>query len=325
MKAAIIGLACLIIGLVIGGNVSNLSGFSSEPKKALSVEQWRKVIEAVNQNTIPLKQVEQAYAVEIVSDRISDVPVFRIKSKANDAQKGAVFIHLHGGGYVYYGGEAAVVEAAVIAAYSGIEVISIDYRMPPDHPHPAAIQDVEAVYRSLLKTYNPEQIGLGGTSAGGGLALAAVHQFKNKNLHPPGALFLGSPWADLTKTGDTRSTLDGLDKVLLSYEIPTKGAADLKGAAELYANGTALTDPLLSPIYGEFDNFPPAYLVSGTRDLFLSDTIRTDRKLKEAGVKTSLNVFEGLSHAEYLARKNTPEFKKVYTELGAFLNEHLSQ
>jgi acetyl esterase/lipase len=347
MKMIIVGVISLLIGLLIGSFAMKLSketnnltaptGASEELQSAINDssrlnlilqklappkngDEWRKWIALVNkQRTVPIEKVAEAYGVEISSDTISGVPVFHVKSKTNDTKSGAIFIHLHGGAYVYYGGDAVVGEAAIIAAYSGIDVISIDYRMPPDHPHPAAIQDVEAVYRALLQDYAPEQIGIGGTSAGSGLALAAIHQFKSRNLAMPGALFLGSPWADLTKTGDTLTTLEGLDRVLVSYEDA------LLGAAELYANGTPLTDPLLSPIYGDFTDFPPSYLVSGTRDLFLSDTIRTHRKLKDAGVVTDLNIYEGVSHAEYLLVQPSPEFTKTYTDLGAFLNTHLSK
>jgi monoterpene epsilon-lactone hydrolase len=97
----------------------------------------------------------------------------------------------------------------------------------------------------------------------------------------------------------------------------------LEGAAKLYAGDHALTDPLLSPVYDDFKGFPPTYLVSGTRDMFLSNTVRVHRKLRTAGVVADLNVYEGFSHGEYLKVFESPESQQVYAELRAFLLEHL--
>ena len=97
----------------------------------------------------------------------------------------------------------------------------------------------------------------------------------------------------------------------------------LEGAAKLYADGRDLKDPLLSPVYGDFEGFPPTYLVSGTRDMLLSDTARVHRKLRAAGVIADLNVYEGMSHAGYMIAGNTPESRQVYSELNDFLLRHL--
>jgi monoterpene epsilon-lactone hydrolase len=132
-------------------------------------------------------------------------------------------------------------------------------------------------------------------------------------------LYLGTPWADLTKTGDTLYTNEGIDRVLVSYD------GMLSAAAQLYAHGADLTDPLLSPVYGEFKGFPPTYLVTGTRDLFLSDTARVHRKLRVAGVAADLNVHEGISHAEYAFVAGSPEWLQTYTELAEFLRQEFAE
>ena len=163
----------------------------------------------------------------------------------------------------------------------------------------------------------PAALALGGTSAGGGLTLAAVHRFLALGLDVPGALYAGTPWADLTKTSDTLFTNEAVDRVLLTYD------GLLRAAAELYADGHDLKDPLLSPVYGDFAGFPPTYLVTGTRDMLLSDTARTHRKLRAAGAVADLNVYEGVSHADYLLVPDSPESKEVYAELNAFLLRHL--
>jgi len=258
------------------------------------------------------------FEVTIEAAQVEGVAVHRITPKTVDPRHANhLFLEVHGGAYVFGGGEASVGEAAVIASRLGIPVLSVDYRMPPDHPFPAAVEDVVTVYRYLLATRPARSIAIGGTSAGGGLSLAAVHRFLALDLDPPGAIYAGTPWADLTKTGDTLFTNEGLDRILVSYE------GVLAAAALLYANGHDLKDPEISPVYGDFAGFPPTYLVTGTRDMFLSDVARTHRKLRAAGVDADLNVYEGLSHAGYLVVPDSPESKQVYAELDEFLLAHL--
>ena len=189
--------------------------------------------------------------------------------------------------------------------------------MPPAHPFPAAVDDAVAVYRHVLGNRPASSIAMGGTSAGGGLTLATVHKLIELGVDVPGAIYLGTPWADLTKTSDTLYTNESLDRVLLTYD------GWIGGAARLYAGEYELTHPLISPVYGDFDGFPPTYLISGTRDMLLSDTARVHRKLREAGVVADLNVYEGMSHAGYMIVADSPESQQVYAELGDFLLEHL--
>ncbi len=229
-----------------------------------------------------------------------------------------LLLYFHGGAYVLNAGVAGLMEPVLIAARIGIPVLAVDYRMPPAHPFPAALEDAVAVYRAQLETRDPCTLAVGGTSAGGGLTLALMQRLKSLGLPLPGAMYLGTPWADLTKTGDSLWINEGIDRLLVTYDGP------LHAAARLYAGGHDLRDPLLSPVYGDFAGLPPAYLVTGTRDLFLSHTIRVHRRLREAGVPAELNVYEGLSHGDYIGVPDSPESRAVYRELGAFLSRHLS-
>jgi epsilon-lactone hydrolase len=123
----------------------------------------------------------------------------------------------------------------------------------------------------------------------------------------------------MTKTGDTYFTNEMVDDVLVSND------GWLGDAAVLYANGHDLKDPFLSPVYGDLKGFPPTILTTGTRDLFLSNTVRVHRKLREAGVVADLIVFEGLSHAQYLFDVNAPESKEHFGETAAFFDKYLEK
>ena len=196
-------------------------------------------------------------------------------------------------------------------------VVSVDYRMAPDFPYPAALDDALAVYRELLKTTPAEKIGVFGTSTGGGMTLALTLRAKAEGLPLPAALAPGTPWTDLTKTGDSYFTNDGVDSILVSYD------GWLGDAARLYAARRNLTDPFISPVYGDVRGFPPTLLTSGTRDLFLSNTVRMHLKLREAGVAADLVVFEGMSHAHYHMAPDAPETAFHFKELARFFDRHL--
>ena len=135
----------------------------------------------------------------------------------------------------------------------------------------------------------------------------------------PGAIATGTPTVDLTKTGDTLFTNAMVDNVL--------GTQDgfIRETALLYANGRDLKDPLLSPIYGDVHGFPPTILTSGTRDLYLSNTVRMHRMLRAAGVEARLQIWEGQSHAQYMRDITAPETKEYHDEVVQFLNLHLAR
>lgn len=257
------------------------------------------------------------FGVEMRSGEMAGVKVFTITPDTIlPANHDRVLLHFHGGGYVFNPGKAGTPEAIQMAGANQIRVISVDYRMPPDYPYPAAMDDAVAVYRELLKQYPADKIGVFGTSTGGGMTLALVLRAKAEGLPLPGAIAPGTPWTDMGKTGDSYFINEGIDNILVSYD------GFLKGAALLYANGHDLRDPMLSPVYGNVEGFPPTLLTSGTRDLFLSNTVRMHQKLREAGVTADLIVFEGMSHAHYLFG-DTPEAEFHFAELGRFFDKYL--
>ena len=184
-----------------------------------------------------------------------------------------------------------------------------DYRMPPHHPYPAALDDCIAVYRAALEARSPEDIVVSGASAGGNLAAALLLRARDEGLPMPGALVLLSPEVDLTESGDSFHANLGVDHVL----------SPLMTVNLLYANGHDLADPYLSPLFGDVSGFPPTFLQTGTRDLFLSNTVRMHRKLRAAGVSAELHVFEAMPHGGF---GGAPEDIEVSVELRRFLDAH---
>ncbi|MDR2800687.1 MAG: alpha/beta hydrolase [Desulfovibrio sp.] len=265
-----------------------------------------------------LPKLRKLMRVTVEPGIAAGVPVFTVTPQnMSSGNAGRILLHFHGGGYVLNPGEAGTQEAILMAGTGGFRVVSVDYRMAPDFPYPAALDDAIAVYRELLKTFPAGKIGVFGTSAGGGMTLALALRAKAEGLPLPAALAPGTPWADLTKTGDSYFANAGVDNILVSYD------GWLGEAAKLYAAGRDLKDPLLSPVYGDVSGFPPTLLTTGTRDLFLSNTVRVHMKLLQAGISAELVVFEGMSHAQYCMDPEAPETRFHFSELAKFFNKYL--
>jgi monoterpene epsilon-lactone hydrolase len=205
----------------------------------------------------------------------------------------------------------------IMAGLEGFEVISVDYRMPPDFPFPAAVDDALAVWRALVADRDPRRMAVFGSSSGGGLTLALMLRARSAGVPLPAAIAPATPWVDLTGEGDSLSTNEYVDNVLVS------NSGWLGAAAQLYSSGHDMRDPLISPIYGDFRGLPPAILTTGTRDLLLSHTVRAHRKLRQAGTPAALQVFEGQSHAQYL-EPFIPETGEAFREIGDFLGTYLA-
>ncbi|NVZ50648.1 alpha/beta hydrolase [Pseudomonas sp. B6002] len=222
------------------------------------------------------------------------------------------YIDLHGGALVFGGGENCRLAAARQADQHDLVCYGVDYRMPPDHPYPAALDDCLATYRHVLTRHAPQHIVIGGRSAGGNLAAAMVLRARDEGLPLPAALVLLSPEVDLTESGDSFQVNRTVDVVLPN---------PLMSANLLYANGADLTHPYLSPLFGDFTKgFPPTFLQSGTRDLFLSNTVRMHRALLKAQVPAQLHVFEAMPHGGFMG---APEDLELAAQVAQFVREHL--
>ncbi len=219
-----------------------------------SKEAWRALSQASGKiSGQVLAAIQRNLRVTVKSDMIGGVPVF--VSTPDDlpaANQDHVLMHLHGGGYVLYPGEVGAGEGMMMAGYGRFRVISVDYRLAPEFPFPAAIDDAISVWKALLTQNDPRKMAIFGTSAGGGLTLATLLRAKADGLPFPAAIAPGSPWTDLTGRGDSLFANAFVDNVLVSMD----GWAG--ATAKIYAAGQDLRNPLISPIYGDFANFPPA-------------------------------------------------------------------
>lgn len=258
--------------------------------------------------------------VDIAPSTIGGVKVYVLTPQDVPLRnRNRLLVHVHGGCYVLNPHLAALPDAVQVAAASRIKTIAVDYRMPPEAYFPAALDDAMTVYKAAAGMVPPRNLGVFGSSAGGALTLEMMLRAKAEGLPMPGAIAPGTPMSDATNAGDTFQTSALLDNVLVS---PT-GFCD--AATRFYAQGHDLADPMLSPLLGDLHGFPPAILTSGTRDLLLSNTVRTNQKLREAGVETRLQVLEGESHAQFYRDDRIPEDRFAIGEIAAWFDANLGQ
>jgi acetyl esterase/lipase len=208
------------------------------------------------------------------------------------------------------GGTYAEALGARAAGATGARTVSVDYRMPPDHPFPAAPEDCVAVYEALLESVDPGRIVIGGSSAGGNIAAAAILMIRDRGLPLPAGAVLLTPEVDLTESGDSFRTNEDLD-VVLRRGLPEANA--------LYAAGHDLRDPYLSPLFADFTKgYPPTLVQTGTRDLFLSNSVLIHRKLRDAGIDAELHVWEAMPHGGFLLGE-APENAEILAEVARFI------
>jgi acetyl esterase/lipase len=284
-------------------------------------EEWRAAANAQAAKTVQgLPALRERLHVKVAPGVMDGVRIFNVTPEViPPGHRNKLLVHVHGGCYELFPGEAGTSEAILMAGLGHFKVISVDYRMPPEAYFPAALDDAMTVYKRAIKLTSPKRVAVFGTSAGGALVLEMMLRAKQEGLPMPGAIAPGTPMSDVTKTGDTFYTNEMVDNVLVSRD----GFCD--AATVVYAHGHNLRDPLLSPVYGDMRGFPPAILTSGTRDLLLSNTVRVHRKLRQAGVEAQLEVYEGQSHAQYGRDDRIPETKEAFGEITAFFDKHLAK
>ncbi|MGB7845658.1 MAG: alpha/beta hydrolase [Candidatus Acidiferrum sp.] len=230
-----------------------------------------------------------------------------------EANRSCVLINLHGGGFNSDSGSQ--IEGVPIANLAKMKVVSVYYRLAPENPFPAAVDDVVAVYKELLKDHKPQNIGIFGTSAGGILTAEVAVKLKQSGIPLPAALGLFSILGDFSRPADSQNifTLNGFPGDL----SPLEGNKPLSNE---YAPGTDPRDPVLSPIYADLHGMPPTLLVTSTRDLLLSHTTIFHRALLHAGDDAQLVVYEALPHA-FWYHFQLPETQEALKLMAKFFDE----
>ncbi len=256
----------------------------------------------------------QLYPVNRSQSTLAGVPV-RIVTPTANMIPGRVLINIHGGGFNSDSG--SLTESIPIANLTKMKVVAVLYRLAPEHPFPAGLDDVIAVYKDLLKTCRPTRIAIYGTSAGAILTGEVAVRLKQLNLPLPGALGIFSGMGDFTRDGDSWAmyALDGLSGHL---DPPQPGPHDPE-----YVGSTNPDDPVLSPLFADLHNMPPTLFITSGRDILLSGTTILHRAFLRAGNDNDqLVVFEGLSHA-FWNDPRLPESKEADGIMARFFTKNL--
>ena len=206
-----------------------------------------------------------------------------------DAAKENLIIYFHGGGYI--GGSIASHRNLTghLALQSRYSVLSVEYRLAPEHAHPAAVEDAVTSYQwALANGYEPENIVLAGDSAGGGLTAACLIDLRNKQLPLPAAAVLISPWLDMSLAGETMVTNDENDSSISAISMPR--------TRELFISEDQISDPLASPLEADLGGLPPLLIQVGDEEVLLSDSERFNEKALKAGVDVELRVWPEMFH-----------------------------
>jgi acetyl esterase/lipase len=259
------------------------------------------------------ERARDTYLETVDEIEIGGVTVQTLVPKNYDASNDdRAILYFFGGAYIVGSSFEDLPITASLAHRLGCKVYTAQYRRAPEHPYPAAVDDGYAVYRGLMDRIRPDGLTFLGESAGGNLCLAVALRARESGLPLPAAAVLLSPWCDISKTGDSAFTLEGRDPTL-DYDV------HLRDAALAYAGGRDLQDPLVSPLYADYEpGFCPTLITTGTRELFLSDCARLSTRMRLAGVDARLHVWEGMWHTFewYL---ELPEAQHSLDEIAAFI------
>jgi epsilon-lactone hydrolase len=255
------------------------------------------------------------YPVNIQQETIAGVPTKVITPLTiPDNKRNRVLINVHGGGFNADSG--SLTETIPIANLTQTKVVAVLYRLAPEHPFPAAVEDTVAVYKELLKTYEPRKIALYGTSAGAILTAEVAVKLRQLGLPLPGALGIFSGNGDFSRVGDSYAIY-----ALAGFAGPLKPPSK-ELTRSPYVGSTNTKDPVLSPVYANLIGFPPTLFITSTRDLLLSGTTVLHRAFLRAGVDADLVVFEALPHA-FWNDADLPESKEAYEIMTAFFDKNL--
>jgi epsilon-lactone hydrolase len=233
--------------------------------------------------------------------------------RTDGARPAPVLLYLHGGGY-FAGSPRTYRPITASYAKAGFDVFVPDYRLAPEHPYPAAVDDAESVWDALRGDHEAGALSLSGDSAGGGLALGLMIRLRGRGKPLPAAAALFSPWTDLAATGETLRSNAKRDAMFWPPGIANVAAC--------YLNGADPRTPEASPLYASLAGLPPLFIEVGEREVLRDDSTRLAERAREAGVSTTLTVWPVVPHAWQLACGFLPEARQSLRQAAAFLRRH---
>jgi acetyl esterase/lipase len=234
---------------------------------------------------------------------------------AEGSADGRVVLYLHGGGYVIGSVQTHRILMAGLSQASGARVLGLDYRLAPEHPFPAAVEDAISAYRWLLaEGYDPAGISVAGDSAGGGLTVAALVQIRYLGLPMPGAAVCISPWVDMEGIGESMETRSEAD--------PMVKKDGLEFMARTYLGGSDSRAPLAAPLYADLRGLPPTLIQVGDAEVLLDDSTRLAGIAREAGVDVKMDVWDDMIHVWHLFAPILPEGRQALAQAGDFIKKH---
>jgi acetyl esterase/lipase len=225
-------------------------------------------------------------------------------------------LYLHGGAYTMGSCTTHRALASRIAIASQTPALLPEFRLAPEYPFPAALEDGVAIYRWLIEQgISPQKMVVAGDSSGGGLAIALTVLLRDKDVPLPAAITCLSPWADLELTGESLTTRAQVDP-MCSLEESQYHAVHYIGKHDAQA-------PLVSPIYADLHGLPPILIQVGDREILLSDAIRLTERARKDGVDAELEVWDGMWHVWHLFARYVPEGQRAIDKIGAFIRKYL--
>lgn len=281
---------------------------SLDPKRAdptrmrRRINAWSHLLGTAGGTTVQRGTIEQVPAEWLTPKQVAD---------------GKLLLYLHGGGYVMGGCGTHRQLVSYIGKAAGIRALLPEYRLAPEHPFPAALDDSLAIYRSLLRDgFLPGDIVIGGDSAGGGLAVATLIALRDAGDPLPAAACLLSPWLDLTGSGESMVANADSDPWFEPGHLPL--------LAEKYCRAEEMANPLVSPVFADLTGLPRLYIQACADEILLSDSTRIAEKGRAAGIEVELDLYTGLWHVFQAFARQVPESREAVVRLGAYMRRTLS-
>ncbi len=284
------------------------------------IEAWGKFQDAREAEKVPLvEQYIEPFGLTVKPLEMGGVPVLEVTPK-DWKDNGKVLVYTHGGAYTMFTARSTLPSSGVVAASTGLRVLSVDYTVAPRAKWQEITDQVVTVFKALDEQgVAMKDIAIYGDSAGGGLAAGAVLKLRDEGLGMPAAVVLWSPWADITETGDTYKTLRDAEPSYIYEKV-------LGPSADAYADPADQKHPYVSPVYGDFTKgFPPTLIQGGTREIFLSNFVRLYQALDNAGQTVKLDLYEGMPHVFQPRLPESPESRTALKKMAAFLETYLGE